>query len=58
MQPAFVQVPPNTARAVLVLPLVDASHFELVLRGANGRGISRRTAADDDDVVLGSSWNP
>ena len=39
-------------RAVLVLPLVDAGHLELVLRRANGRGITRRTAADDDHVVF------
>jgi hypothetical protein len=39
-------------RAVLVLPLVDAGYLELVLRRANGRGITRRTAADDDHIVF------
>ena len=45
-------------RAVLVLPLVDASHLELVLRGANGGGIARRTATDDDHVVLVAHRTP
>src|SRR5262249_6247104 len=38
--------------AVLVLPLVDARDLELVLRRANGRGISRRTATDDDHIIF------
>ena len=45
-------------RAVLVLPLVDAGHLELVLRGANGGGITRRTATNDDHVVLVAHRNP
>ena len=36
--------------AVAVLPLVDAGHFELVLRGSDRRRITRGTGADDDDV--------
>src|SRR6185295_9498796 len=39
-------------RAVLVLPFVDAGHLQLVLRRANGGGITRRTATDDDHVVF------
>ena len=44
--------------AVLVLPLVDAGHLELVLRRADGGGISSRTAADDDHIVFSAMKSP
>ena len=44
--------------AVLVLPFVDAGHLELVLRRANRRGITRRTATDDDHIVFSCQNRP
>ncbi len=37
--------------AVVVLPFVDAGNLELVLRRADGTGITGRAGADHDDVV-------
>ena len=41
---------PEGRRAIAVLPLIDARDSELVLRGADGGRIPRRSPADDDHV--------
>ena len=37
-------------RAIVVLPLIYTGDAELVLRGADGRRVTGRPCADDDDV--------